>query len=85
MPGWRVIMPADDFRHAFDELEDILPHPTGRNCDDDARMPKAARRPLQRFCALAALNHGGTPRRRLADPGGQGGVVLCDTARRRGT
>jgi hypothetical protein len=23
--------------------------------DDDARMPEAARRPLQRFCALAAL------------------------------
>jgi hypothetical protein len=64
-------------------LQSALGGEVGR--DDDARMPEAARRPLQRFCALAALNHGGTPRRRLADPGGQGGVVLCDTARRRGT
>src|SRR6516165_499474 len=30
-----------DFRHAFDELEDILPHPTGRNFIGGERLIRA--------------------------------------------
>jgi hypothetical protein len=46
------------------------------------RNQKAARRPLQRFCALAALNHGGTPRRPSGASWRAGRVVSCRRHRR---